>query len=161
LTALADFSPDILLVDLRDNGGGALDAVIAVASEFIADGAVVRLMAQGEERVEEAAPTGLALQPRLVVLVNRGTASAAEILAGALRDRRGAVVVGEATFGKDAVQIPFDLRNGGRLHVVVARWATPDGHTVAESGLPPDIELSLETDLTVEELTNLVLDATE
>jgi carboxyl-terminal processing protease len=94
------------------------------------------------------------------VIVNRGTASAAEILAGALRDRRGATVVGEATFGKDAVQIPFDLRNGGRLHVVVARWATPDGHTVAEAGLPPDIELKLETNLTVEELANLVMEAT-
>jgi carboxyl-terminal processing protease len=160
LTALVDHSPEILLVDLRDNGGGALDAVVGVASEFIADGTVVRLMAQGEERVEKATPGGLAVQPRLVVLVNRGTASAAEILAGALRDRRGATIVGEATFGKDAVQIPFDLRNGGRLHVVVARWSTPDGHTVAEAGLPPDIVLNLGADLTVEELTNVVLDAT-
>ena len=76
---------------------------------------------------------------RLIVLVNRGTASAAEILAGALRDRRGATVVGSPTFGKNAVQIPFELRNGGEFHVAVARWTTPSGESVGDGGLQPDV----------------------
>jgi carboxyl-terminal processing protease len=159
LTALVEHSPDLVIIDLRDNGGGLLDAAIEVASEFIADGTVVRLMSPGGEMVEVAGPGGLAHQPALIVLVNRGTASAGELVAGALRDRRAATIVGEATFGKDSVQIPFDLRNGGRLYVVVARWTTPDGDTVAEDGLPPDIELDLGTNLTVDDLTGLVLEA--
>jgi carboxyl-terminal processing protease len=159
LTALAEHSPDLVMIDLRDNGGGLLDAAIEVASEFIPDGAVVQLVSPEGEIVEVAGPDGLAHQPALIVLVNRGTASAAEVVAGALRDRRGATIVGEATFGKDSVQIPFDLRNGGRLYVVVARWTTPEGHTVAEDGLSPDIELDLGTNLTIEDLTGLVLEA--
>jgi carboxyl-terminal processing protease len=158
LTALDEVSPRLLILDLRDNGGGFLDAAVEVASEFIAEGPVVRLMAPGEERVESARPGGIAHQLDLIVLVNRGTVSAAEILAGALRDRRDAIILGEATFGKDAVQIPFDLRNGGRLTVAVARWATPEGATVTETGLHPDIELELASSLSVDDLTALILE---
>jgi carboxyl-terminal processing protease len=94
-----------------------------------------------------------------VVLVNEGTASAAEVLAGALRDRRDAVIVGTSTFGKDAVQIPFVLRNGGELHVAVARWSTPDGDTVGDGGLSPDREVIWPSGITVEEVVEIALQA--
>ncbi|MCZ6739089.1 MAG: S41 family peptidase, partial [Actinobacteria bacterium] len=91
--------------------------------------------------------------------VNQGTASAAEILAGALRDRRDAVMVGTSTFGKDAVQILFRLRNGGEFYVAVARWATPNGLSAGNGGLTPDRELELTTDMSIEEVVQAALDA--
>lgn len=103
---------------------------------------------------------GLATEPRLLVLVNGGSASAAEILAAALRDNRDAVLVGTPTFGKDAVQIPFNLRNGGELYVAVARWQSPAGSTAGNGGLTPDVELELAADLTIEELVEVALEAT-
>ena len=113
----------------------------------------------GESFEYPAGQGGLATSQRLVVLVNRGTASAAEILAGALRDQRSAVVVGTNTFGKDAVQIPFELRNGGELYVAVARWTTPSGTTAGNGGLTPDRELVFPADVTVEDLVRAALDA--
>ncbi|MFQ5523807.1 MAG: S41 family peptidase, partial [Acidimicrobiia bacterium] len=85
-------------------------------------------------------PPALAPEARLIVLINRGAASAAEVLAGALRDRRGAVLVGTPTFGRDANQIAFPLRNGGELHLTIAHWATPGGSTPSPgswTGKPP------------------------
>jgi carboxyl-terminal processing protease len=157
LQTMDPHSPDLIVVDLRDNGGGFVASALAVASEFITDGPIVTLATPSESVTEEAFGDAIAASPRLVVLVNRGTASAAEILAAALRDRREAVLVGETTFGKDAVQIPFDLRNGGRLDLVVARWASPSGATVAGAGLSPDVEAALGATLTIEELVDTVL----
>ncbi|MGH3650882.1 MAG: S41 family peptidase [Acidimicrobiia bacterium] len=160
--ALADITaeePGILVVDLRDNPGGYIDAVVDVADDFINGGVVMVSEAPDEFREYEALPGGIAIQQRIVVLVNQGTASAAEILAGALRDRRGAVIVGTDTFGKDAVQIAFTLRNGGEFHVAVARWSTPNGDTAANGGLKPDRVVSWPTGATVEEIVELALEA--
>ena len=159
LEALAPFDPATFVVDLRDNPGGLVDVVVVVASEFIAEGPVFQATGPDDSRVYEASGEGLAHSARILVLVNRGTASAAEVLAGALRDRRGAVVIGTTTFGKDAVQIPFDLRNGGQLYVTVARWATPDGVTVGGGGLVPDVELDLGMDVSIEEVVDIALEA--
>lgn len=159
LEALVPFEPATFVVDLRDNPGGLVDAVVVVASEFIAEGPVFQAIGPDDSRVYEASGEGLARSARVLVLVNRGTASAAEVLAGALRDRRGAVMIGATTFGKDAVQIPFDLRNGGQLYVTVARWATPDGVTVGGEGLVPDVELDLGMDLSIEEVVVIALEA--
>lgn len=159
LGSLADFSPETIVVDLRDNPGGLIDAVVDVASMFISGGLVMTSTGPDEFLEYPASEGGLATEQQLVVIVNRGTASAAEILAGALRDRRGAVVVGTPTFGKDAVQIPFSLRNGGEMYVAVARWATPNGLTAAGGGLTPDQELELPVDLTNEEIVEAALDA--
>lgn len=149
-----------LIVDLRDNPGGLVSSAEAIASEFIASGTLfTEEYADGAETVESLGPGGLATSGRLVVLVNEGTASAAEILAGALRDRRDALVVGSTTYGKNAIQIRFDLRNGGRLDVVVARWITPDGATVGNGGLMPDIELELPDDMTIPELVDAAIEA--
>lgn len=152
-------NPSVLVVDLRDNPGGYVDAFVEVADEFVDSGVVMISDAPGEHLEYEALPGGAATDPDLIVLVNQGTASAAEVLAGALRDRRDAVVVGTSTFGKDAVQIPFTLRNGGEFHVAVARWSTPDGEMVGDGGLTPDAEVVWPAEATVEEITEIALNA--
>ncbi|HLF43508.1 MAG TPA: S41 family peptidase [Acidimicrobiia bacterium] len=157
LTELIDSGIDTLVVDLRDNPGGYVDVSVLVMSEFIEEGVLVHTSAPGEEADVTALGDGVATDVDLVVLVNAGTASAAEITATALRDRRGAVIVGEPTFGKNAVQIPFELRNGGEFYVAVAHWTSPDGVSVAEGGIVPDHSLSLPANLTPEELVELSL----
>lgn len=151
--------PGTIVIDLRDNPGGYVDAVVAVADLFIDGGIIMTSRATTESYEYSATPGGIATTQRLVVLVNQGTASAAEVLAGALRDRRDAVIVGGDTFGKDAVQIPFTLRNGGEFYVAAARWATPEGDSVADGGLTPDIEVSWPTGTTAEEIVELALEA--
>jgi carboxyl-terminal processing protease len=159
LADLAEERPATLIVDLRDNPGGYIDAIVDVADHFV-DGGVVMVSEAGDEHLEyEATPGGIATDPRLVVLVNQGTASAAEILAGALRDRRSAALIGTDTFGKDAVQIPFTLRNGGEFYVAVARWSTPDGDTAANGGLSPDREVDWPTEATTEDVVDIALEA--
>jgi carboxyl-terminal processing protease len=159
LTELMDSGIDTLIVDLRDNPGGYIDVSVLVLSEFIEEGVLFNSSAPGEEVPTTALGDGIATGVDLVVFVNEGTASAAEITAAALRDRRGAVIVGQPTFGKNAVQIPFELRNGGEFYVAVAHWTSPDGESVADGGLIPDHALSLPADLTPEELVELSLEA--
>ncbi|MEA1902694.1 MAG: S41 family peptidase [Actinomycetota bacterium] len=159
LISLAEHSPGTIVVDLRDNPGGFINAAVDVASEFIDGGIVMTSVGPDEDLEYPATVGGLATSERLIVLVNKGSASAAEILAGALRDERGATIVGTNTFGKDAVQIPFDMRNGGEFYVAVARWFTPNGDTVANGGLVPDRELELSPDLSNEEVVRAVLEA--
>ena len=159
LAELIDSGITTLVVDLRDNPGGYIDASVLVMSEFIEEGVVLKTSAPDEDADVTALGDGVATEVRLIVLVNGGTASAAEITATALRDRRGAVIVGEPTFGKNAVQIPFELRNGGELYIAVARWTSPDGESVAEGGIIPDHVLSLPADLTPEDLVTLSLEA--
>ena len=152
-------SPGTIVVDLRDNPGGYVDAVIDVVDEFVEEGVVMVSDAPDEHLEYAAQPGGAATDQRIVVLVNQGTASAAEVLAGALRDRRDAVIVGTSTFGKDAVQIPFTLRNGGEFYVAVARWSTPNGDTAGNGGLTPDREIAWPTGATVEEIVEIALNA--
>lgn len=157
---LAD-EPSLIVVDLRDNPGGYVDAVMQIADQFV-DGGTVMVSESADEILDHpAASGGLATEPELLVLVNQGTASAAEILASALRDRREAVVIGTNTFGKDAVQIPFTLRNGGEFYVKVARWSSPDGTTVVEGGLTPDLEVTWPEVATVHEIVEIALEAAE
>jgi carboxyl-terminal processing protease len=106
----------------------------------------------------EASEGGLATDLEIKVLVNAGTASAAEILAEALRDRRGAEVIGEQTFGKNAVQIAFELNNGGEFNVAVARWLSPNGTSVAGTGVLPDRETRLPADMSTADLTAVAFD---
>lgn len=159
LDDLAADGPQTIVVDLRDNPGGYVDAFVEVADMFVDGGVVMTSEATGESLEYEASPGGPAISEDLVVLVNRGTASAAEILAGALRDRRGAVLVGTNTFGKDTVQIPFELRNGAELYVAVARWSTPNGDTVTNGGLAPDHEISWPPGVDVPEAVAIALEA--
>lgn len=148
-----------VVVDLRDNPGGFIDTVVDVADRFV-DGGTVMISEGPDEYLEYTVdPGGSLTSGRLIVLVNGGTASAGEILAGALRDRRGAVIVGTHTFGKDAVQIPFTLRNGGELFVAVARWSTPNGDTVRDGGLKPDRLVEWPNESSIEDIVRLALEA--
>jgi carboxyl-terminal processing protease len=159
LEEIAEQAPSTLVVDLRDNPGGYVDAYVDVADEFVDDGLLMVSEAPDEYLEYPAEPGGAATSPRLLVLVNQGTASAAEILAGTLRDRRGAVLIGSNTFGKDAVQIPFTLRNGGEFYIAVARWSTPSGDTAGDGGLTPDLTVEWPEDVEIEEIIDIALKA--
>lgn len=150
LDELLDQNPDGLILDLRNNGGGYLDTAIDVVSEFIRDG-VVMYEEYGDGRVEtfEAKRGGRATQIPLVVLINQGSASASEIVAGAIQDRGRGYLVGETSFGKGSVQTYSELVNGqGAVRVTVARWLTPERRQIAGQGLDPDFPVEItETDL--------------
>jgi carboxyl-terminal processing protease len=126
-----------LILDLRDNGGGSLDQAVETASLFLPQGPVVRIRGRaGISDFRHGHGTGFALP--LVVLVNGRTASAAEIVAGAIQDYRTGLLLGTRTFGKGTVQSLFPLSDGGALKVTTARYFTPIGRTIHGQGLQPD-----------------------
>ena len=130
-----------LVVDLRDNPGGYLNSAVDVASQFVKEGSVIAYEErEGSRQQFVARPGGLATDLTLAVLVNRGSASASEIVAGALRDHGRAVLIGETTFGKGSVQLPKDLTDGSSVRVTVGTWLTPAGKLIQGQGLTPSIE---------------------
>jgi carboxyl-terminal processing protease len=130
------------IFDLRGNGGGLLETAIDVSSQFLREGVVLREDRQDEgEKVYDVRGGGKALDQPLVVLVNGGTASASEIVGGALKDYERATLIGEKTFGKGSVQLIYELSDKSRLHVTVAKWFTPKGNIIDGIGLAPDIEV--------------------
>jgi len=143
-TLLAE-NPKGLILDLRFNGGGLLDTTIVVASEFISEGIIMtEYFGDGTEHVYKAQPGGLATEIPLVVLVNGGSASASEIVAGAIQDHGRGRLVGEVTYGKAAIQSWIPLPSyGGAIRITIARWLTPNGQQIHELGLTPDIEVLL------------------
>jgi carboxyl-terminal processing protease len=129
-----------LILDLRDNPGGLLDESIMVSSQFIRDGVVtIERLKEDREQVFEAQSGGVALDVPLVVLVNRGSASASEIVAGAIKENERGIILGEQTFGKGTVQIPHTLSDGSELRVTVAEWLTPSRKQISHEGIVPDI----------------------
>lgn len=127
-----------LIFDLRNNGGGDFDASVSIASIFLDGDEVVRVEdAKGHQNVFRAS-TGKVDIP-MVVLVNQDSASASEILAGALQDNQRAVLVGEKTFGKGLVQTVFPLRDGGALKLTTQKYFTPKGTDINEIGINPDV----------------------
>jgi carboxyl-terminal processing protease len=139
---LRDQGVTSLVLDLRDNGGGLLDAAVDVTSQFLREGVVLYEDRRDQpEKFYSVEKGGLALDLPLVVLVNGGTASASEIVAGALRDYERGSLIGEKTFGKGSVQMVYDLSDQSSLHVTVARWLTPDRHRIDGEGLVPDVEI--------------------
>jgi carboxyl-terminal processing protease len=148
LKSLQSQKPEGLILDLRGNGGGYLNTAIQVVSEFIADGVVMfEQYGDGETFTYQAIPGGLATKIPLVVLVDGGTASAAEITAGAIQDHNRAPLVGDVTYGKGSVQSWITLKNdAGGVRVTIARWLTPNGRQISEIGLEPEyiVELTVE-----------------
>ncbi len=139
---LTEQGAESFILDLRGNGGGLLDAAIDVASQFVRNGVIVREDRKNEgERTYNVRGGGKALDQNLVVLVDGGTASASEIVAGALQDYDRAMLIGEKTFGKGSVQLIYELSDTSRLHVTVAKWFTPKGNAIDGTGLTPDIEV--------------------
>ena len=133
-----------LVLDLRQNGGGLRDAAVDVADHFLNSGPVLYLDSQQEgETVFNATEETLAPDQPLVVLIDGGTASASEIVAGALSDRQRATLIGSKTFGKGSVQLVFDLSDGSSVHVTSARWLTPNHRTLDGNGLEPDIPVAI------------------
>jgi carboxyl-terminal processing protease len=158
LLTLLDGGARTIVLDLRDNPGGTLDAALDVTSEFLGDGLVVRTVGPDEERSYAVRSNGIATDPEIdvIVLVNRGSASASEVLAGALQERGRATIVGETTFGKNTVQQRFALSNGGAMRLTIARWITAGGLDF-DNGIVPDVPLTLEASLTPAEVVALVV----
>ena len=137
---LEDKQVTSLILDLRNNYGGLLDPAITVASQFLEEGVV--MYERGKDADESSRPIkpgGIALDIPLAVLVNINTASASEIVAGALQDYGRALLIGDQTYGKGSVQLIYDLSDGSSLHVTSAIWLTPNGHRIEGVGLTPDI----------------------
>lgn len=144
LSALMAQKPAGIILDLRDNGGGYLDAGIAVASEFIDHGVIVsEQYGNGTKTPHPAIPGGLATNIPLVVLVNENTASASEIVSGAIQDDGRGKLVGVTTYGKGTVQNWFPLTDGGTARITIARWLTPNGNTIDKKGLTPDLVVTM------------------
>ena len=131
---------EAILLDLRGNGGGLLSEAVLVSSIFIEDGEIVSVRGRSRpERTEDAEGDAIAEDIPVVVLVDGGSASASEIVTGALRDRGRATVVGTNTFGKGLVQEVEPLSNGGYLDLTVANYYLPSGKTIGMRGLKPDV----------------------
>lgn len=131
-----------LIVDLRNNPGGLLSTTVDAADEFLDGGDIlIEVDRDGNERVFRAERGGAATDLPLVVLVNHGSASGAEVVAGALQDHGRAVVVGETTFGKGTVNQLRELSDGGGLYVSVSRWLMPKRKTIEGTGITPDIQV--------------------
>jgi carboxyl-terminal processing protease len=136
--------PAGLILDLRRNPGGSLETAVEVADEFLDRGVVLleRSARRGEEQYEST-NAGRAQTIPMAVLIDEGTASASELVSGALQDRSRAVVIGVTSFGKGTVQTWHPLSNGGGVRITTARWLTPNGRWVSPDGLEPDIVVSL------------------
>lgn len=142
-----------IVLDLRNNPGGYLDVAIDVAGWFLPKGDVVVIeeLASGNQNSLYARGNAKLASYPIIVLINQGSASGSEILAGALRDNREARLVGEVSFGKGSVQRAFSLRDGSLVKITVARWLTPKGHLIEEAGLDPDVTIKLDVEEYLEE----------
>ncbi len=135
-----------MVLDLRDNPGGYLDSAVYTASEFLP---MNKLVVKQESTTSESKSyyvfrDGKLKDIPLVVLINKGSASASEILSGALRDYKRAKLIGEKSFGKGSVQEALDLKNGAGLHVTVAKWILPNGDWINGKGIEPDVKVQNE-----------------
>jgi len=141
LTELHELGITALILDIRNNTGGLLDESIDVASQFIDRGVVIYEVTKQTERAFNVEGGGLATDMPLAVLVNDRTASAAELVAAAIRDNERGILIGQTTFGKGTVQQIFTLSDGSSVHVTSAEWFTPNRTPIAGIGLTPDIEM--------------------
>ncbi len=132
-----------LVLDLRDNPGGYLNDAVYIASEFLPQGKLVvtQESSNGTKKEYRVKRQGMLLEIPLVILINKGSASASEILAGSLRDYNRARLVGTKSFGKGSVQQALDLRGGAGLHVTIAKWILPKGEWINGKGLKPNIKV--------------------
>jgi carboxyl-terminal processing protease len=137
-------NPTGLILDLRNNGGGLLSTAIEIGSEFIGEGVLMyEEFGDGSSEVYESFGDGLATEIPMVVLINSGSASASEIVAGAIQDYERAPLVGETSFGKGSVQYWLPLSDEGAVRVTIALWYTPDERQIHDIGLTPDVAVEL------------------
>ena len=158
LRELVDDGATSLIFDLRNNPGGSLDSSVEIASEFLSEGLVLRTEAPGTVIPYEVRGGGVLTDASfpVTILINRGSASASEVVSGALKEAGRAILIGDNTFGKNTVQQRFPLPNGGAIKVTIARWVTPSGTDFGENGISPDIEADVPLELTPAEIVALV-----
>lgn len=148
LKALQEAGAERLVLDLRGNPGGYVNEAVDIASQFIASGDVyIERDANGKETRHAVTGSGIALDLPLVVLVDGGTASSAEILSGALQDAKRATIVGVTTFGTGTVLGEFGLQDGSALRIGTVEWLTPDGRRIWHAGIEPDDTVERATDV--------------
>lgn len=136
--------PEGIVLDMRNNPGGYLDGAIEIASEWVEDGSIVlERFGDGREQVYEARGLARLKDIPTVVVVNVGSASASEIVAGALQDHGQATVLGEKTFGKGSVQTLEDFSDHSSIKITVAKWLTPKGTTIQDEGIEPDLKVEM------------------
>lgn len=135
-----------VILDVRNNPGGYLQRAIELGSEFIADGVIVKQRDRNRTEIGNVDRRGKLIGMPLVVLINRGSASASEILAGALRERLGVKLIGEKSFGKGTVQEAQEIGDGSSIHITVAEWLLPSGKNIHGNGLEPDVKVEYKYD---------------
>jgi carboxyl-terminal processing protease len=134
-----------IIFDLRSNPGGLLSEAVDVSALFLAEGTVVIERLKGGEERQFDANRGRHVAPDipLIVLTNGGSASASEIVAGAIQDHKRGIIIGDQTFGKGSVQLPHTLSDGSELRVTIAEWLTPSGRQIHGEGITPDIVVEM------------------
>lgn len=143
-TVLAE-APEGVILDVRNNPGGYLDGAIDVVSEFVQNGVAVKQEnAKGTQRSQNVSGNGRLVKLPMVVLINKGSASASEIVAGAIQDHKRGKLLGEVSFGKGTIQESQDLPNGTGIHITTAKWLTPNGRWIHNTGVTPDIKVELD-----------------
>ena len=141
-----------LILDLRNNPGGYLMGAVDIASEFVSDGTVViEEWSDGKRQEYPVYGNGKLYKVPLVVLVNEGSASASEILAGAISDHKRGKIVGTVTFGKGTIQEPQELTSGSGLHLTISKWLTPNGSWLNGIGLEPDVIIEDNEETSIDE----------
>jgi carboxyl-terminal processing protease len=139
LATLTAQNPAGLILDLRRNPGGSLETAVNIADQFLPEGVILyERFGNGRQTVFDSSDNGLADDLPLAVLIDEGSASASEVLAGAIQDRERGVLIGQTSFGKGTVQSWQELSNGGGLRITTARWLTPNDSWIHELGVTPD-----------------------
>lgn len=132
-----------IVLDLRNNPGGVLVPAVTIADGFLDEGPIVTTRGRAEKQLEYNAEPGQWLKDvPMVILVDRSSASASEVLAGALQDHGRALIIGERTFGKGSVQSVLNLRNGSGIRLTTSRYYTPNGRSIQAEGIQPDVEIT-------------------
>lgn len=150
--------PDGIILDLRNNPGGYLETAVNLASYFIKDGVIVSEKGKADATKDYSSNgNGKLANYKTVVLANGGSASASEIMTGALSDRLGVKIIGEKTFGKGCVQELINLSDGSAVKITVANWYTPNGRQISDKGLEPDIAVSDDSNTKEDEQLNRAL----
>jgi len=138
---------DTVILDVRGNPGGLLDSAVHIASEFYSDKPVIFFEDKAGRQVSsDAKRSGVFKNQKVIVLIDEGSASASEILAGALKVHREATLVGKKSFGKGSIQAPYEFPDGGSLHVTIQKWLLPDKTWVHGKGIMPDVEISFDVE---------------